>query len=96
METISKFEFWLCRFYNDISGAQAQSLDEIPGHAIELLQALDHETVVRGYVVRDIRRGVAIDLIAERYGITRQRVRNIGRDFGLYKKYRRSAQHLPL
>lgn len=76
------------QFYAAITGIHVVKLSEIPTDVRVFMSGLEYHEMVRPMVIKDLRNGVAISVIADVYGLTRQTVYRIGKKYGCEEIWR--------
>lgn len=80
MENCRRYEFWIIRFYNEISGADAEQLEDIPPRALVVIMTMTHNDRVRPFILNEIRAGMKNRRqLATKYEVSEGFVRHLGR-----------------
>lgn len=80
-----KYEKALVRYYNRISGNSVYSVDEIPTGALQVLQFLTYEELIKPFIAEDLLKGLGRNVVKRKYACRTSLVRFIGERLKVYK-----------
>lgn len=86
MEPRLKYEKALLRYYNQITGSNLLTVDEMPSSAIEVMKFLEYEDLVKPFIALDLMKGLGRNVIKRKYSCRVTLVRTIGEKMKVYKK----------
>jgi len=71
-------------FYNLMSGKKVDKIEEIPSECLEMLSYMRYEHILYPIVGKYIQQGKSCRQASMRFGITTHKIRQIGRELGIY------------
>jgi len=80
---MKRYEHFILHFYNEITGEELETFEEVPSQARTILAHYDYEELIRAFVVRDLEAGQSRAQIAQKYKISDWTARKIGQQFGV-------------
>jgi len=81
-QDLAVYQKYLLAFYVHVTGELAESISDIPDDKIEFLSALEYSTLIRPFVVKSLREGMSMGECANKYRVTKNVIRGIGRKVG--------------
>ena len=82
----ARYEYWLVRFYNRVTGESWSYIEEIPPEALAFLSFLDYETLIEPFLAEDLLAGHSRDIGPIRYGVSDWYARSVGLKYGAFPR----------
>lgn len=83
---MKRHEAILVRFYNAVSGQDAEKLEDLPGEALRALSYINPNEMAAPFIIKELEQGKSPKQVGITFQIPRGTVRGIGRKYGILPK----------